>query len=86
MTENSHHPGCLAGSGLTMDLAVKNALKMLNIDLPQAVRMASTNPANVLGLQNKGQIREGFDADFFLMDNNYQVVQTWVAGKCRYKN
>ena len=86
MTENSHHPGCLAGSGLTMDLAVKNALKMLNIDLPQAVRMASTNPANVLGLQNKGQIREGFDADFFLMDNNHQVLQTWVAGKCRYKN
>ena len=85
MTEKSTYPGGLAGSGLTMNLAVKNALEMLAVDLPQALRMASTNPANVLGLKDKGQIKKGFDADMFLMDDDCQVLQTWMAGECCYK-
>ncbi len=86
MTDKSDKPGVLDGSGLTMDLAVKNALKMLEVDLPQALRMASTNPAKVLGLKNKGQIEKEFDADMFLMDDNCQVLQTWIAGECLYKS
>ena len=33
----------LAGSGLTMDIAVANAVKLLEIDLCQAVKLASSN-------------------------------------------
>lgn len=77
--------GHLAGSGLTMDLAVTNAINMLGINLCQAVRMASANPAKVLGLENsKGQIKEGFDADIVLLDNNLQVVTTWNKGIITY--
>ncbi len=86
ITDKSDKPGVLAGSGLTMDRAVKNALEMLAVDLPQALKMASTNPAKVLGLKNKGQIRKGFDADMFLMDDDCQVLQTWIAGECLYKS
>jgi len=82
MTENSRAPGGLSGSGLTMDLAVRNAVKMLSVDLPQAVRMASLNPATVLGLQErKGRIAEGFDADLVLLDEDLNVVRTWIGGE-----
>ncbi len=86
LTEKSRYPGCLAGSGLTQDAAVRNAVKMLEVSIPQAVRMASTNPAKVLGLENvTGQIREGLDADLVLLDKNLQVLKTWVKGKCVYE-
>jgi len=82
MTENSRAPGGLSGSGLTMDLAVRNAVKMLSVELPQAVRMASLNPAAVLGLDDrKGKIAEGFDADLVLLDENLNVVRTWIGGE-----
>jgi N-acetylglucosamine-6-phosphate deacetylase len=84
MTENTKHPGALAGSGLTMDRAVRNAIKMLSVDVPQAIRMASTNPAQVLRLAGKGQIKEGFDADLVLLDNSLNVCNTWAGGVCRY--
>lgn len=85
LTENSRSPGGLAGSGLTLDLAVRNALEMLPVDLPLAIRMASANPAQVLGLQGrKGQIAVGFDADLILLDKELAVQQTYVAGRCVY--
>jgi N-acetylglucosamine-6-phosphate deacetylase len=75
-------PGGLAGSGLTMDRAVRNAIKMLGIDLPLAAAMASANPARVLGLQErKGSIEPGFDADMVLLDLELQVHTCWKAGK-----
>lgn len=76
-------PGALAGSGLTMDKAVRNAVKMLGIDVPQAIKMASANPAGVLGIAgNKGFIREGYDADLVMLDSELNVVKTWVKGRC----
>jgi N-acetylglucosamine-6-phosphate deacetylase len=76
--------GGLAGSGLTMNLAVKNAVNMLGIDLPLAVKMASDNPARVLRLENKGAIKEGYDADFTLLDKQLNVVKTFIGGQCCY--
>lgn len=82
MTENSRNPGGLAGSGLTMDVAFRNAITMLEIDIPQAIRMVSANPARVLGLENrKGKIAEGYDADLVLLNRDLEVEQTWVGGK-----
>ena len=75
----------LAGSGLTMNLAVKNAVQMLGVDLPLAVKMASANPARVLRCPNKGSIQEGFDADIVLMDKTFTVMKTWVSGQCCYE-
>lgn len=85
-TENSSIPGALFGSGLTMDRAVRNAVKFLGIDIPLAVRMASMNPAQVLGLPEKGQIKAGFDADIVLLDKNLHVLRTWVKGKCCFQS
>jgi N-acetylglucosamine-6-phosphate deacetylase len=87
LTENSHYPGAIAGSGLTMDRAVRNAIDMLDVNLPQAIRMASANPARVLGLaDHKGQIEAGFDADLVVLNQSLQVTQTWIAGRCIYES
>jgi len=82
MTENTDWPGALAGSGLTMDAAVRNAIEMVGVDLSMAVRMASANPAKVLRMDDtKGQIKTGYDADMLLLDKELEVQQTWVSGK-----
>lgn len=84
-TEKSPWLGMLAGSGLTLDMAVRNAIKMLDVDLPLAVRMASANPARVLGLAHKkGEIKQGYDADLVLLDKELRVLNTWVNGKLCY--
>ena len=83
MGKESKYPGSLTGSGLTMDRAVRNAVRLLEVDIPQAVAMASSNPARVLGLQkSKGFINEGHDADMVLLDQELKVVRCWVQGRC----
>lgn len=72
----------LAGSGLTMDQALRNAVSWLSIDLPQAIRMVSTNPAETIGLgDRKGKLTAGYDADLVVLDNQLNVLQTWIGGK-----
>lgn len=78
-------PGALAGSGLTMDQAVRNAVRLLDIDLPDAVRMGSLSPARVLGIDHrKGMIAPGYDADLVLLDTDLAPLASWVAGRCVY--
>ncbi|NLN03117.1 MAG: amidohydrolase family protein [Lentisphaerae bacterium] len=78
--------GGLVGSGLTLNLAVRNAVRMIGVSLPQAVRMASANPAQVLGLAgSKGRILPGYDADLVIFDESYDVQQTWVGGNTVFK-
>ncbi|OQA00950.1 MAG: N-acetylglucosamine-6-phosphate deacetylase [Planctomycetes bacterium ADurb.Bin401] len=84
-TNNSRFPGCLYGSGLTMNKAVQNTVRMLGIDLCQAVKMASTNPAKVLKIKNKGLIKEGFDADLVMFDKEINILKTFIKGKCCYE-
>ena len=81
-TENSSSPGGLTGSGLTMDLGVRNAVKMLGASPAMAVRMASANPAKVLRLDyRKGWLKEGYDADIVLLDRDMNVRTTWIGGE-----
>ena len=78
-------PCGLTGSGLTLDRAVRNAVSMLSLDIPQAIRMASANPARVLGLEDrKGRLEVGFDADIVILDKDLRVTGTIVAGDVKY--
>ena len=80
-----HNAGSLAGSGLTMDRAVRNAVSMLGADLPLAVKMASSNPARVLGLDGKtGSLQVGYDADVVVLDRELSVQATFVKGRAVY--
>ena len=85
ITDKGPHPGAPAGGGLTLDAAVRNAVRLLGVDLPQAVRMASANPARVLHLErSKGQVGEGFDADLVLLRKDLRVKGTWIGGEPRF--
>ena len=72
-----------AGSVLTMDNALKNLMRFLDIPLEEAVPMLTENPADLLHL-NKGYIRIGYDADFVLMDKDYKILKTIVGGRVVY--
>jgi N-acetylglucosamine-6-phosphate deacetylase len=71
--------GNLAGSALTMDRAVRNVMKFARLDLQQAVRAASMNPAKVVGIE-KGTIESGADADFVVLTPTGEVRATVVRG------
>ena len=73
--------GVLAGSALDMASAVRNAVQMLGLPLDEAVRMASTYPAEFLGLgASHGCIAPGYQADLVVMDDDYRVQQSWIGG------
>jgi N-acetylglucosamine-6-phosphate deacetylase len=74
--------GVLAGSALNMVTAVRNSVQMLGIPLEEAARMASTYPAEFLGLgKTHGRIAAGYQADLVLLDDEYRVAQSWISGK-----
>jgi N-acetylglucosamine-6-phosphate deacetylase len=77
--------GTLAGSALTMDEAVRNAVRFLDVSLAQAVRMAAETPAAALNLDCKGKIAVGCDADLVLLDAEGTVLETIVAGETVYE-
>lgn len=81
-TGDNRESGGLVGSGLTMNLALKNAVKMLGLSLPEATALCSGNPARVLGLDSeRGKIAKGFRADFVLLDRELSVEACFIAGK-----
>ncbi len=74
--------GALAGSALDMATAVRNTVQLLGLPLAEASRMASTYPAQFLGLGDRyGRIAAGYQADFVLLDQDLQVRSTWIAGR-----
>lgn len=75
----------LAGSALTMDVAVHNATRMLRIPLQDAVRMATQTPAQILGISRKGRIIPGADADLVLLNPDGHVEETIVGGESAYR-
>jgi len=71
--------GTLAGSVLRMDQAVRNVVR-LGIPMRDAVRMASTVPAALLGRRDLGRIAAGARADFVLFDRRLRVRVVLVDG------
>jgi len=73
--------GVLAGSALDMATAVRNTVQLLGLPLDEAARMASTYPAEFLGLgESHGRIAAGGRADLVAMDDEYRVQRTWIGG------
>ena len=75
--------GTLAGAALDMASAVRNCVRLLDLSLPDALRLASAAPAAFLGLANRlGHLRPGRRADIVALDPaEIRVLATWVAGE-----
>ena len=61
--------GTLAGSTLTMFVALKNIMKFCSIPLTQAIKYATVNPANMVKANNVGSIEKGYRADFIALSD-----------------
>ena len=72
--------GTLAGSTLTMDRAFRNVVTLMGRSVVEAATMCSTTPAVQLGLQDQGTIAPGGQADLVVLDRDFRVVRTFVAG------
>ncbi|MDU5261244.1 MAG: N-acetylglucosamine-6-phosphate deacetylase [Clostridium celatum] len=79
--------GALAGSILTLNKAVKNIYDNTDYPLYEIIKMASYNGAKYCRVDDrKGQIKENFDADLTIFDENIDVKMTIIGGKIVYNN
>ena len=72
--------GTLAGSGLDMAQAFRNAMDLMNVGFEDAAAMASLNPAQFLGLNDLGRIEPGARASFVLLNAAREVAGCWIDG------
>jgi N-acetylglucosamine-6-phosphate deacetylase len=76
--------GRLAGSTLSLDQAVRNLVAWADVDLAAAVAAATSVPAAVLGLDDRGVIAPGTVGDLVLLDGDGRVVATVIGGRVAY--
>lgn len=77
--------GTIDGSALHILNGIKNWVEVIGIPMEEAVEMASLNPAKVLKVsEQKGSILEFKDADYVVIDDDYNVIETVVEGICEY--
>jgi len=73
--------GTLAGADIDMLSSVLFVHRKLGLPIEEAIRMASLYPAEAAGLAGrKGQLKQGYDADFLILTNDYQLKSTWIGG------
>lgn len=75
--------GTLASSTITMNKSLQLAVE-LGIPLTDAVQMAATTPADILGNPCTGRIAHGCQADLALLDERFDVQWTMVQGRIVY--
>lgn len=77
--------GTLAGSVLTLSSALQNMMTMTHCSFEDALKMATENPAKILGIfDKKGSIAIGKEADLVVLDEKKKVVLTVCAGEVAY--
>ncbi len=68
------------GSGISMLDGFKNLIAW-GISIEKAVRLASTNPAQIMGQKTKGLLIPGYDADVIVLDKQLNLLHTIINGQ-----
>ena len=69
------------GQRATLDRAIRNVMSFAGIGFAEAIRLATLNPARVLGIaERKGTLRPGADADIAVFTLDGEVRQTIIGG------
>ncbi len=76
--------GTLAGSVLKLNEALANMVKHTSMNRLEAVSAVTKAPAKKLGIK-KGQLKEGYDADIVIFDEDFSIITTIVAGEVKYR-
>jgi N-acetylglucosamine-6-phosphate deacetylase len=75
------------GSSFSISKGIGHVMKVTGCSLAEAVQMASTNPAKLYGLNDRGSLIPGKRADlilFRLEDFQIEIQKTWVKGELVY--
>lgn len=79
--------GNLAGSILKLKDGVRNVIAWDIATAEEAIRMASLIPAISVGIDDVcGQIKEGYAADFIVLDEKLELVATYLDGEKKYQS
>lgn len=74
--------GGLAGSTARMNTNLRNVIEKALVPIESAINSCTINPARLLQVDNhKGRLQVGYDADIVVLDDEYNVVQTYCRGK-----
>lgn len=71
----------LIGSCSSIDECVQNLKNWSGCSLPEAVRCATENISDLMGLTDRGVVEPGRRADFVVLDDQGMVEQTWIQGQ-----
>ena len=71
----------LAGGASRMIDVVRTMIMKVNVPLHEAVMMATENPARAIGLETKGRLEVGADADLVVLSPELEVVRTLAGGE-----
>ena len=73
--------GKLAGSTLKINEGLRYLIRECGIEPAAAINACTINPARLLNIdETYGLIRTGYNADLTILDDDYQVVQTYCRG------
>ncbi|XP_022906307.2 N-acetylglucosamine-6-phosphate deacetylase [Onthophagus taurus] len=76
----------LCGSIATMNKCVQIFMQSTGCSKEYALETATLHPAQVLGITDKkGTLNFNADADFIILNDDLDVLETWIAGECVYK-
>ncbi len=73
--------GTLSGSLLTMMKAVRNCVLEAGLPVDEALRMASTYPARVINIKDRGEILPGFKADLVIFNSDFEIKMVFSEGE-----
>jgi len=76
----------LAGSAARMIELVRTMVREVNVPLGEAIAMATENPARAIGLENKGHLAVGADADLVVLSPELNVMRTVIGGEEVWSN
>jgi N-acetylglucosamine-6-phosphate deacetylase len=71
----------LAGSASRMIDLVRTMVRDVDVPLHEAITMATANPARAIGLETKGHLAVGADADFVVLSRDLELLRTLPRGE-----
>lgn len=78
--------GVLAGSTIRLCDTVRNMVELTGMPITEAVEMASSTPAGIIGVADrKGRLEAGMDADLTVLGPGFSVLLTMVGGRVVYE-
>jgi N-acetylglucosamine-6-phosphate deacetylase len=71
----------LIGSCTTVNESIKNLIQWSGCTVAEAARCVTENVADFMGITDRGVLQEGRRADFVVLDDDGNVLETWIEGK-----